>query len=99
MSEAAPTTAPVEAVLSRLPSHPPGDLDELRATAEALAADEGLSKECALRVMRLFHGLAHLLYAECTERDGRIARLQFELEKMQVQHAMLNPPPSGRRGR
>ena len=62
----------------------PHPLDVLRQSAERLAEDEHMSKEVALKVMRLFHEMENLLHEECTQRDMSLAQHKFEIERLKM---------------
>ena len=63
----------------------PATLDDVRRGVADLATSEGLNKESALMVTRLFHAMEMLLCRACTERDMRVAEKDAELQRLRLE--------------
>ena len=71
------------------PLHCNCTLEEVRENATDLASRDGIDKDSALSIMKVFHDMECLLKTECVRRDRKIAEAEFGLEKLQLELDMM----------
>ena len=73
--------SPEVASTSTVPPVTSSKLEEIRSMCGELVERDDVSKQSALQIMNVFHGMENLLREECVQRDKVITSQRFELER------------------